>query len=151
MFGSTDGYIDGGFGVPLPAIPGASTEDYPGDLTGFTKLAFEACFEPSLAGQVFGVVLETYPGPTFPEIHWTFSPAQGTTFQTVEIDLRNPTSIQNDGGLSLSELLAQARFLYLFGSAGPVPIGSTLEFHVDDIRLVNDIEVPLGAKYWEIY
>ncbi len=142
-----EGYISAGFGVPVPAVKGASTEEYPGDITSFAALSFYACFEPVLTGQEFEIVLETYPGPEYPKIHWSYSPESGTTFKNVEIDLWNPDSIEGAGSLTLYNLLSQTRFLYFYFYAGPVPIETVLEFHIDDIRLLPRT----GTNVWEYY
>ncbi len=143
-----EGYISAGFGVPVPAVKGASTEEYPGNITSFGTMTFNACFEPVLTEQVFQVVLETYPGPDYPKIYWSYSPESGTTFQGVEIDLWNPDTIEGAGSLTLQDLLSQTRFLYFYFYAGPVPIGTVLEFYIDDIRLTGEGSAP---GFWVFY
>ncbi len=142
-----DGYISAGFGVPMPAVAGESTLDYPGNITSFGTLSFYACFEPVLTGQYFQVVLETYSNTDYANIYWSYTPESGKTFQKVEIDLWNPDLIEGAGTLSLHELLSQTRFLYFYFYAGPVPIGSTLEFHIDDIELLGRT----CTRHWESY
>jgi len=143
------GYISGGFGVPMPGEAGASSADHPGNITSFNFLSFEACFQPTFSGQFFEVILETYPGPTYPKIYWRFSPAVGTTFRTVKIDLKAPSLIENSGGKSLVELLSQTRFLYFYCYAKQVPTGTTLDFHIDDIRLLG--ATPSAVRRWWMY
>jgi len=135
---SSGGYIGDGFGVPVPGQPGASTLDSPGDITSFTHITFLACFSPVISGQVFNVILETYPDPAYPRIFWSFSPAPGTTFQQVTLDLRQPDQIDNAGGLTLEDLLARTRYLSFYCYADTSG-GSekSITFYVDDIRLVS--------------
>ncbi len=142
-----EGYISAGFGVPMPAVAGESTLAYPGNITSFDTLTFFICFEPVLNGQVFQIVLETYPDPDYPKIYWSYTPEPGKTFQKVEIDLWNPDLIEGAGTLSLHDLLSQTRFLYFYFYAGPVPIGSILECYIDDIHLKGEF----SACYWVFY
>jgi len=149
-FGSLQGYISGGFGVPVPGVAGASTLDFPGDITSFDTINFYACFEPTLPDQRFQVVLETYPGPDYPKVRWSFVPTAGTTFQKVEIDVWNPTAIEGGGSLTLSDLLSQTRFLYFYCYAGPVPFFTELDFHIDDIHL-DGVPPAQSGKLWSLY
>lgn len=134
---SSSKYVSGGFGVPVPAVAGASTATHPGNITSFTHLTFLACFEQTLANQKFQVILETYPGPTYPKIYWNFSPPQGKTFGPVSINLRAPAFIENAGDLTLEQLLAQTRFLYFYCYGGPTSVPRTVVLHVDDIYLTG--------------
>jgi len=61
-------YINKGFGVPMPGEKGASTLDSPGDVTSYTHLNFHMRYSPSLTDQSLMVILETYPGPTYPKL-----------------------------------------------------------------------------------
>jgi hypothetical protein len=131
------GWISKGFGVPTPSVVAASTLTDPGDISSFESLTFLACFQPVLANQKFEVILETYPGPPYPTIHWDFTPAPGTTFQEVTINLRSPSLVENAGSLSIDQLLTETRFLYFYCFAGPVTPATTLDFHIDDIRLTR--------------
>ncbi len=131
------GWINAGFGVPLPAEAGASTLVSPGNLSAFEALEFLACFEPNLTGRAFNVLLECYPGNpdgTFPTLYWRYFPASGRTFREVRIDLRSPSLIENNPqGLSVGELLSRTRFLYWHCFAGPVSLFAELRFQADDI------------------
>ena len=142
------GYINANFGVPMPAVPAYSTAISPGDLSSWTDLTFLACYEPTLAGQVFSLILETYPqngDTTYPKLTWDFAPAPGTTFVPVTLDLRAPDLIENNPqAFTVDELLAQARFLsvYTFGPAAP---GTTLQLRIDDLRLTSSGPPPTST------
>jgi len=148
-----ENYVSAGFGVPVPSVAGESTEPYPGNMTTFQFLTFYACFEPTLPNQMFSVLLETYPGPVYPKIHWDFTPPLGTTFEKVTIDLRSPDLIENADGLSLEELLSQTRYLAFYCFGGPVPEHpiTTLQFRVDDIELYAPPPSEVRRLFWEAY
>lgn len=131
------GFVSKSFGVPMPGVKGASSLDFPGDVSSFTDIRFLFRHSPDLTNQSFSVILETYPGPTFPKIYWRFSAPAGNTFREVKLDLRQPDLIENASGLDIEELLSQTRFLsfYFYGETGFVP--RTLEVHVDDVGLVG--------------
>lgn len=149
------GYIDANFGVPMPGVNGASTLDFPGDISGFRQLTFFACYSPAQNNNVFQVILECYPqnpDSTFPLVYWNYTPALGTTYQQVAIDLYQPSLIQhNPGGLSIGELLSQTRFIAFYMYAGPLVMqfGPTMTLHVDDITLVG--ESPSATMNWWVY
>lgn len=136
------GYINAGFGVPMPAVPAYSTLISPGDLSSWAGLTFYACYEPTLAGQVFSVILECYPqngDGSFPKLTWNFAPVAGKTFAPVAIDLHNPNLIEhNPQSLAVAELLGQARFLSIY-TFGPATAGTTLRLRVDDVRLTTSL------------
>lgn len=140
---SSHGFVNKGFGVPMPGVKGESSLDFPGDITSYTHLTFLTRYAPSLSNQSFLVILETYPGPDHPKIYWSYTLPPGDTFQEVSLDLRQPDLIENADGLELEELLAQTRFLYFYyyGETGFIP--TTLEVHVDDVGLtgVHDEEI----------
>jgi len=146
-------YISAGFGIPVPSVAGESTEPYPGDMTTFQSLTFYACFDRELPNQRFNVILETYPGPEYPKIYWSFAPRLGTMFEKITIDLWSPDYIENAGGLSLGQLLSQTRYLAFYCFGGPVapfPV-TTLEFHVDDVELYATPPSQVKGPLWEIY
>ncbi|HDR91448.1 MAG TPA: hypothetical protein ENN75_04265 [candidate division Zixibacteria bacterium] len=145
-----EGWISASFGVPVPATPGVSTATAPADITSFSTLTFFACFDPILEGQEFQVVLETYPEPDYPKIHWFFSPVSGSAFEPVSIDLWSPDLIENADGLTLAELLSQCRYLSFYCFAGPVPLNTRMHFHIDDIRLKSDT-AGVPTEQWQGY
>lgn len=142
-------YIDKSFGVPMPAIPGASTLDHPGNIASFAFLSFRACYQPELPSPVFLVILETYPGTNYPKLYWSFTPALSTEFREVSIDLWNPSSIENAQGLPLEALLSQTRFLSFYVFSGRVQPNTTLDLFIDDIRLTG--RAPSSAARWRVY
>jgi hypothetical protein len=141
---SSFSYVQSGFGVPMPAVAGASTATSPGNIAQFTNLHFNASYQPSLNGTKFNVILQTYPAntstnpPTYPQIFWQYSIPAGTTFQQVNLDLYAPTLIEGAGSLTLAQLLSQTRFLYFFCYAGPLTVPDTLRFRLDDVTLSVD-------------
>lgn len=134
---SSHGFISKGFGVPMPGVEGASSLDFPGDITSFTHLRFLTRHAPALSNQSFMVILETYPGPDHPKIYWSYSPPPGDTFAEVELDLRQPDLIENAGELELDDLLAQTRFLSFYYYGETRSFGTTLEVNVDDVTLAG--------------
>lgn len=134
------GFIDAGFGVVMPAVVGALPEDFPGDITSFERLTFDACFDPTVPSPIFDVILESNASASLPRIFWNYTPSPGTAFQRVEIDLRSPDLILDAGSLVLEDLLGSTQFLFFNFFAGPVSLGSTLSFHIDDIRLEGTSE-----------
>lgn len=141
------GYVDYGFGVPMPSIEGGSTLTHPGDITSFTHLTFLVRASINLADQKKEVILTTYPGPNYPTLHWNYTISAGTTFQRVTVDLNNPTYILNGGALTTAQMLAQTRFLYFYFYGGPETIPRTLTVHVDDIQLLG----PASVADWTLY
>ncbi|GEM_PF-6771903 len=148
------GFIDKGFGVPMPGVVGASTLASPGDITSFERLEFLFSFNQTLNGQVFQVILETYPEVSpgvFPQIFWSYTAPAGGTFHPVALDLRSPDLIENAGGRSLEELLGQTRFLFFYFFAGPVGFTARLEARLDDVTLAGEAPPPLTAvPRWEL-
>ncbi len=146
------GYISANFGVPMPAVVGDSTLDSPGDITSFGQLRFLACFAPEQNNLGFTVTLETYPETSpgvYPVIYWGFTPAVGSTFQEVTVDLRSPDQIENQGLLSLEDLLSQTRYLSFNIYAGPVASNQRVELRVDDVRLEPAAAASVDA--WWLY
>ncbi|MFH0793853.1 MAG: hypothetical protein V2A74_07470 [bacterium] len=143
------GYIDYSFGVPMPAVAGASTLTNPGNITSFTSLTFLARFSLVLTGQKFQVILECYPGPPYPKIYWNYTPTSSTTYQKVTINLRNPTLVQNAGSLTVEDLLSQTRFLAFYAFAGEVFVPATQDFFIDDIKLEGVASSGVGD--WVFY
>jgi hypothetical protein len=145
------GVVDAGFGVPMPGVVGASTDDSPGDITSFDLLTFNACFDPALPNLIFDVILESNASVDLPRMFWNYTPAAGTAFQRVEIDLRSPGLVVDAGSLTLEDLLSNTRFLFFNFFAGPVPPGSTLSFHIDDIRLEGTEELVTAVEGAYLY
>lgn len=143
------GFVDHSFGVPMPAVPGASTLDSPGNIDSFTHLTFLAQASTDLTDQTKEVILECYPdsGGVFPTLHWTWSVTPGTAFQPVSVDLHSPSLILNGGSHTVSELLSRTRFLSFYFYGGPEPAPQTLTVHVDDIRLTNVSSISDWALY----
>lgn len=153
------GFINQGFGVPIPSQVGESTLDFPGDITSFPAWNFLACYEQQgLSDPSFLILLECYPengDGTFPTVVWSYTPSEGTTFQPVSVDLFSPSSIlNNENSLAVSELLSQTRFVFFFFSATVVGADAGLEFHIDDIELGAD-QGPSGVmavvENWDTY
>lgn len=130
-------YVDYSFGVPMPSVAGGSTLTNPGDIRSFTHLTFLVRASINLADQKKEVILTTYPGPSYPTLHWNYTIPAGTTFQRVTIDLRNPSYVLNGGLLSVPEMLSQTRFLSFYFYGGPETIPKTLTVHVDDVQLIG--------------
>jgi hypothetical protein len=135
-------FLDAGFGVPMPAVDGASTLEFPGDITSFERLTFLARYGPDVPDLTFFVILETYPGPDHAQLIWSFQPALGSTFEPVEIDLRSPAFVANGGSETLESLLSQTRFLAFHASSGMLSMPQTLDLHIDDIRLAGAYQPP---------
>lgn len=147
------GSINSGFGVPMPGVVGASTAVSPGDVTSFGNLSFVACYEPAgLANQRFQVLLECYPensDGSFPTVFWNYSPAPGTAFEQVIVDLASPDGVlDNPGDIQLVELLARTRFLFFHFFAGPVGEFAVLNFHIDDIELDGEPVVTTAVSHF---
>ena len=148
--GIADGYVDAGFGVPMPSVLEQSTLTHPGNITSFRTLQFLFCSSTTLPNQNFQVILETYPGPPYPKIYWTYTPpAAGAAFQRVEIDLWKPTKITDANGLTLRDLLSKTRFLYFYFHGGPAEILTGYSAWIDDIQLAGP---PLArVNQWTLY
>lgn len=147
------GYVDKGFGVPMPGVKGASSLDYPGDITSFTHLSFFFRYAPAMANQKLMVILETYPGgpEIFPKLYWIFNVSAGNRFYEVKVDLRAPQHVQDSGSLTIEQMLSKTRYLafYFYGEAGPIP--TTMEVHVDDIKLIGTETLPAQPESWMIF
>ncbi|MCA9447746.1 MAG: hypothetical protein KC931_11565 [Candidatus Omnitrophica bacterium] len=152
---SKSGFVNQGFGVPVPGEVGQSTLDFPGDITSFPALNFLIAHEAShLTSIQFQVLLECYPendGGGFPTLFWNYSVIEGTEFTQVSLDLSAPSGIiDNDNSLSVETLLSQTRFLFFFFSAvdaGPNPIW---DVYLDDINLGDTERDPSSVLNWEL-
>lgn len=152
------GSIQGGFGIPMPAQPGASTLVAPGDITSFESLRFFACYAPStLPNLKFQVLLECYPqnpDGTHPTIFWNYTPPAGVGFGAVSVLLNNNAGILNNpASRTASELMTKTRFLYFLNFASPVDPGANLDVWVDDLQLLGP-ESPTTAATsgkWYLY
>lgn len=161
FIGQEDSSAFGDFGIPMPGVPGASTDPEaggePGDITSFHHLRFVHCYELSGGGAetevTFNVVLECYPGNpdgTFPKLLWNYEPVEGTTFEETVLGLRNPDAVlDNPEGRTVEELLAQTRFLDFFFIATPVNSPARLDVRVDDVMLISDEPTSVGP--WQLY
>lgn len=138
--------INAGFGVPMPGVVGASTLTSPGNITSFSSLTMLTCYQQVLSGQKFQVLLECYPqngDGSYPTLVWDYTPTAGTTFHLVQIDLHSPALIgNNNGALTVDQLLSQTRFLYFYFFASPVSISTHFTAHIDDIRLIGSGATP---------
>jgi len=144
---TSNGYIDYSFGVPMPGIVGESTLPFPGNITSFTHLSFNIAVSTVLANQTQEVILETYPGPPYPSIRWEYQVLPGNAFQKITIDLRQPTYILNQNGITIEELLGKTRYMafYFFGGRELTPKSFTI--HIDDIRFIGFSEI----SEWSLY
>jgi len=144
---TSNGYIDYSFGVPMPGVLGASTLPFPGNITSFTHLRFNIAVSGSLANQTQEVILETYPGPPYPSIRWDYQVVPGNSFQEITIDLRQPTYILNQNGISIEELLGKTRYMAFYFFGGREPSLKSFVIHIDDIQLVGFSEI----SDWSLY
>lgn len=149
---SKQGYISYSFGVPMPSVKGASTLTNPGNITSFTSITLLTCYTPALTGGQFQVILETYPGPTYPHVYWNYFLPPGITFQKISLNLRSPNLITDAGSLTLEQLLAQTRYLAFYYFAGPLTPqnGFTMQVFVDDIKLESSTS-GVGIAEWSVY
>lgn len=143
------GYISYSFGVPMPSEPGASTATHPGDITSFTHLTFFVQSSHNLANQLNQVILETYPGPPYPQLVWSYSITAETTFQQVTLPLREPTIIHNGEGYTVEQLLAATRYLSFYFYGGHETIAKIFTVHADDIQLTGAYASSVGN--WSLY
>jgi hypothetical protein len=147
------GFFQKTAGIPVPGQKGESTLTSPGDMTSFEKLSFVACASPSVNNLQLQVILECYPqnqDSSFPKLYWTISPAIGTTFSPVELDLRSPDLVENAGGNSVEELLSRTRFLAFYLFAGPSMLVQETNLYFDDITLTATEPTSIGAD-WLLY
>lgn len=143
------GYISYSFGVPMPSEPGASTLSHPGDITSFTHLTFLLRRSHNLANQVNQVILETYPGPQYPQLVWSYAMAAGTTFQRITLSLREPTAVYNAEGYTVEQLLANTRYMSFYFYGGHEMIPKTFTVHADDIQLTG--QSAATVLNWSLY
>jgi hypothetical protein len=146
------GFIDMSFGVPVPSVKGASTLTNPANISGFNLLTFLAANTSPVMGAEFRVILECYPqnpDTSYPKLYWSFTPAPGTTFQSVVLNLQSPDFSENTGGLTTADLLSQARYLSFYVYAGPVDSGTSTVFYLDDIAL--EPQASVASEAWELY
>jgi hypothetical protein len=144
------GSISGGYGIPMPSQVGASTLDFPGNITSFSYLNFLTCYQPAgLANQKFQILLECYPqngDSTFPTVIWNYTPQTGKTFRWIGIPLNSPSGIVNNpGAKTLPELLSKTRFIYFLYFASPVASGTTFSAWVDDLKLDTTLPQTVNA------
>ncbi len=143
----------------MPSVAGASTLTNPGNITSFGQLSFLAQYTPVISGISFSLIIECYPettcdpgqtAPCYPKVFYSFTPAEGTAFQEVTIDLSQPMTVDAPSTLTLQDLLSQTRFLsfHAYASVGAGP-PMTLTFDVDDIQLVPPTAVE--RRRWQYY
>lgn len=147
-------FIGKGFGIPVPSEPGQSTLTHPGDITSFAEFNFFACSPLAPASATYQLSLECYPqnaDSTFPKLHWKFTPAMGTVFQRVRIDLYEPDLLENDFGRTVEELLAKTRYLSFFIYAPNVDNSAIVDFYVDDIMILPTGSLPTASSVWHLY
>jgi len=153
---SSFGFVNQGFGIPLPGQVGQSTLDFPGAITSYPALNFLIAYEENgLADIRFQVLLECYPengSGTFPTVFWDYSAMEGAEFNPVSIELAAPSGLlNNDNSLPIETLLSQTRFLFLFFSATDVGPDASWSIYVDDIKL-GDIEGNgTAVTNWALY
>lgn len=150
----TMGYFAKTCGVPMPSEPGESTATHPGDMTSFNTLSFFACVDPTASNMELQVILECYPqnpDSSFPKLYWIVSPAVGTTFEPVTLDLRSPDLVENDGGNTVEELLSQTRFLSFYLYGGPDFTRQEINLFFDDITLTDEDSSTSVGNDWPLY
>lgn len=159
IFGSPNS-VFGDVGIPVPGLPGVSTDPNaggtPGNITSLSENRFVHSF--TMFGQradtdySASVVIECYPGNgdgTFPKLIYNYEPTRGTVFTPVEINLRDPSVIRdNPQARTVEQLLSQTRFLDFFFFATPTNEPSWMNMAIDDITLVGPAS---SVDEWMLY
>lgn len=151
----TAGYFFKSCGIPVPSVSGESTLTHPGDMTSFSQLTFLACVNPTANNMGLQIILECYPqnaDSSFPKLNWFVNPTVGTTFEQVSINLTEPDLVENnDGNLTVEELLSETRFLAFYLHAGPDFTQQGIRLYFDDITLTDEGNQTSVGSSWELY